>query len=327
MRNTGPSALSDPVHVAVGIVVDPSGQVLITRRPDHVHQGGRWEFPGGKLEPGEDIRAAIARELREELGIEVLAARPLIRIHHAYADKRVLLDVWRVDGYRGQPDGLEGQPLAWVIPGELGKYAFPAADVPILTALRLPSEYLITGAPADRPELFLARLEAALARGIKLVQLRAKELSEFKLTALYRQAQQVGQRHGVPIVLNADPGLALEVGADGVHLTSRRLLELDRRPLPAEHWVAASCHNEVEVLHACQIGVDFIVISPVCPTPSHRDAPALGWQGLRTLSECANLPVYALGSMTPADLERAWRHGAQGIAAIRALWEPDASKA
>lgn len=124
------------VHVAVGIVTAETGAVLITRRPEHVHQGGLWEFPGGKVEMGETVAAALGRELYEELGITVQVAEPLLQIRHPYPDKTVLLDVWRVVRYQGQPHGREGQPLAWVSPTELDRFTFPAADEPIIAALR-----------------------------------------------------------------------------------------------------------------------------------------------------------------------------------------------
>lgn len=124
------------VHVAVGIVAGADGAVLITRRPDHVHQGGLWEFPGGKVEHGESVIAALGRELREELGIAVRAAKPLLQTGHAYPDnRRVLLDVWRVTDFEGEPHGREGQPLVWASPGEMEQYTFPAADAPIIAAL------------------------------------------------------------------------------------------------------------------------------------------------------------------------------------------------
>jgi 8-oxo-dGTP diphosphatase len=310
----------EEVHVAVGIVVNPQGEVLITRRPEQVHQGGLWEFPGGKVEPGEDFKVALVRELHEELGIEVLAARPLIRIRHAYPDQQVLLDVWRIKRYHGQPQGLEGQPWRWLAPAALTRAAFPAADVPVINALRLPSRYLITGEPADRPPVFLQCLERALQRGIRLVQIRARQLPTDSLLALYRQAQTLGRRYGATVLLNGSPEQARAVNADGVHLSTARLLALDRRPLPVDRWVSASCHTPAELHQAGRLGIDFVVAAPVRTTASHPEAPALGWKGLRALTEVTNLPVYALGGMRPADVEQAWRHGAQGIAAIRSLW-------
>ncbi len=125
----------DPLHVAVGVVLDEARRVLITRRATHSHQGGLWEFPGGKVEPGEAVTDALARELQEELGIEVGRTSPLLEVQHDYGDRQVLLDVHVVWVHRGRPQGLEGQPLAWVRAGELDSYPFPAANQPIVTAV------------------------------------------------------------------------------------------------------------------------------------------------------------------------------------------------
>ena len=124
------------VHVAVGVILDASQNILLTRRPDHVHQGGLWEFPGGKVEPGESLALALCRELREELDIEPLRTSPLIEIQHDYGDKSVLLDVHVVWEFSGKPSGLEGQPMAWVPVARLADYAFPEANKPIIPALR-----------------------------------------------------------------------------------------------------------------------------------------------------------------------------------------------
>lgn len=124
------------VRVAVGIVADVTGAILITRRPDHVHQGGLWEFPGGKVETGETVEAALRRELHEELGIVIQAAEPLLRVRYPYPDKTVVLDAWRVTAYLGEPRGREGQPLVWAPPETLADFTFPAADEAIITRLR-----------------------------------------------------------------------------------------------------------------------------------------------------------------------------------------------
>ena len=124
------------IWVAVGVVENTAGQVFICRRSDGQHQAGKWEFPGGKVEAGETMPAALARELAEEIGIEVQQSEPLLQIEHDYPDKSVLLDVWRVTDFQGEPHGREGQSLVWVSPGEMGQFAFPAADAPIIAALR-----------------------------------------------------------------------------------------------------------------------------------------------------------------------------------------------
>jgi 8-oxo-dGTP diphosphatase len=307
------------IHVAAAAVFD-GDRVLICRRPPHVHQGGLWEFPGGKLEAGETIESALRRELREEIGIDITSARPLIRVHHDYPDREVLLDVWRVEGFAGKAVGHEGQPIRWVSPQELGRYRFPAANKPIIKAVCLPDRYLITPEPGADVEKFLVHLDAAASRGVALIQLRAKQWPLPDYQVLVKQALEVCHARNARLLLNAEPSVALELGADGVHLTSARLLALRERPLDSRCVVGASCHNRQELEHACTMDLDFVVVSPVRETVSHPGAKALGFVGLQDLTEQADLPVYALGGMTDTDLVRAFGHGAQGIAAIRGLW-------
>ena len=127
------------VHVVAAAVIDATGRVLIAQRPAGTHLAGGWEFPGGKLEPGEERLAGLARELREELGITMTAApRPLIRVRHAYPSREVLLDMWVVKRYSGEPRGLDGQALRWCTQDELAATELLPADKPIVAALRLP---------------------------------------------------------------------------------------------------------------------------------------------------------------------------------------------
>jgi len=308
------------VHVAAAAIFDDQGRVLISQRPAHVHQGGLWEFPGGKLEPGETAANALRREIHEELGITVQAARPLIRIVHDYPDKAVLLDVWRVDDFAGKPAGCEGQAIEWVGVENLGDYPFPVANTPIIKAASLPDCYLITPEPGLGHSRFLGALEQVLARGISLVQLRARQLSTADYRALVPVVLHLCRQANARLLLNAEPALAAETGVDGVHLSSARLMGLSVRPLGAEYLVSASCHTQEEVLHAGALGLDFIVVSPVQQTASHPGAQLLGFGGLQCLTEQASLPVYALGGMRLSDMDAAFRHGAQGIAAISGLW-------
>jgi len=123
------------VEVAAGVIYNPEGEILIAKRADNQHQGGLWEFPGGKIEQGESAQQALARELYEELAIEVSASEPLVRIAHDYTDKSVVLDVWCVTAFTGEARGVEGQPLAWVSVDRLSDYDFPAANEPIIAAV------------------------------------------------------------------------------------------------------------------------------------------------------------------------------------------------
>lgn len=313
-------AVPAPVEVAVAAIVNGRGDVLVARRPDHVHQGGLWEFPGGKLEAGESVTDALAREVSEELGLAVVGARPLVRIEHRYPDKRVRLHVWQVEQWQGTPEGREGQPLRWVEVNALEPAQFPAANRAIIRALQLPDRYLITPEPHEDRDAFLAGLEGALTRGVRLVQLRAKVSPPRELERLASAALTLCREHGARMLVNASADLAIASGADGVHLSSAGLMALSERPLGPEYWVAASCHNAGEVEHACAIGVDFVVVSPVAATRSHPGARPIGWQGLAALTGISTIPVYALGGLGPADLPAARHHGALGIAAIRGLW-------
>ncbi len=308
-----------PIHVVAAAVFNARGEVLIALRPPHVHQGGLWEFPGGKVEPGESAEQALSRELEEEVGITVRRARPLIQVQHDYGDKSVFLDVWRVEDFAGEPHGREGQPVRWQAPGQLREGDFPAANGPIVRAVQLPDTYLITPEP-DAADAFLRHLEERMVAGIRLVQLRTKTLADSDYRNLAKEALELARQQGARLLLNSSPELAVELYADGVHLSSARLMALTKRPLGKDKWVAASCHNEAELRHAGAIDCDFVVISPVLPTASHPDAATLGFDGLSRLCRLATMPVYALGGLGRRHLPQAFAAGAQGIAGIRALW-------
>lgn len=302
-------------------MTNEAGQVLLTRRSAHVHQPNRWEFPGGKEEPGEDRFRALVREIDEELGILIRQARPLIRVPYQYPEHEVLLDVWRVERFSGQPHGREGQALEWVSPEALGGYDLPDANRPIVSAATLPSLYLVTPDPGTDEGGFLTRLTELCREGIRLIQFRARQLEGARFDRLARDAIAIAHSFGARLLVNTSPEHALALGADGVHLTRERLLSLHSRPLPSDRLLAASCHDAEAIEQAFRIGADFIVISPVLATPAHPGAPLLGWDGLFQLTERATMPAYALGGMAPEHLPVAWQQGAQGIAAIRSLWD------
>lgn len=303
----------------VAAAIPRQDRILIARRPHHLHQGGLWEFPGGKLEPGEAPEAALGRELHEELGIELSGSRPLIRIKHVYPDKAVDLDVYLVTGFSGEPEGREGQEVRWVRRRALTDYRFPAANRPIVSAVQLPEHYLITGAYENLGD-FSRRLDTALEGGVRLVQLRAKGLSAGAYRELASRALALCRRREAALLLNAAPALVCDLGADGVHLDSRRLAACAERPLPARFLVGASAHSAADLAQAARIGADFAVLGPVAPTQSHPGQAPLGWPRFAELALESALPVYALGGLGRGDTRRAFEAGAQGIAAIRALW-------
>jgi 8-oxo-dGTP diphosphatase len=321
MPNIAPEAATAVyTHVAVAAIVNGRRRVLVSLRPRHVHQGGLWEFPGGKLEAGESVTEALDREIQEELGVRPVRKRPLIRIPHQYPDRSVLLDVWKVDAFAGEPQGREGQALEWVDIDGLAPERFPAANAPIIRALQLPDRYLITPEPHRGGAAFLRQLRASLEEGVALVQLRVKSLEANEYMTLAHQVVDLCHARGAKVLLNGAPERALAAEADGVHLDGSRLAGMDRRPLPSGLWVAASCHSPEDLARAQRLGVDFAVLSPVQATASHPEAAGLGWQKFAEWVDHCIIPVYALGGMDVSDIDIAARHGGQGVAAIRALW-------
>lgn len=308
----------DIVPVAVAVITDSDGRVLLAKRAEGVHQGGLWEFPGGKVDPGESLAEALLRECREELGIHITDHRPLIQVTHDYGDRCVQLNVHWVKAYRGNPEGREGQPLAWVMPAQLGDYPMPAADKPIVDAIRLPDRYLITPAELDDHATYLDQLQASLAQGIRLVQFRVQASAASK-RALAEATLQCCRAAGALLLINEDIALARSLGADGVHLKGAQLRALQARP-EGLSWVGASCHSADDFPHLVRAGVDFAVLSPVMPTQSHPEAAVLGWPAFGTLARQSPVPVFALGGLGPSDLPTAWSAGAQGVAAITGLW-------
>jgi len=309
----------DVLDVAAGVILDPSGDILIARRAGHLHQGGLWEFPGGKLELGETPRQALERELFEELAIRVEEASPLITLTHDYSDRRVCLHVWRVERFSGTPRGMQDQPIAWVPKSSLADFSFPAANRPIVTAARLPDRYAILDLPSGREQDFLESIEAYADRGIDMIRLRASGLPGNYYAMLAYLAAGLCKDRGISLLLNASAPLLRATGAAGLHLRSDELMSLAERPVGPECWVAASCHDEMQLQHASQIGVDFAVLGPVLATATHPEARPLGWEKFAQMVRLSTVPVFALGGLSEQHLIQAKRQGAQGISAIRGL--------
>jgi 8-oxo-dGTP diphosphatase len=312
---------NSPIHVVAGVVRDASGRVLIAERPAGKHLAGLWEFPGGKIDHGEKAFDALRRELAEEIGIAVERAEPLISVPWSYPGKSIVLDAWTVEAYAGRAVAREGQALRWIAPEQLDDWPMPPADVPIVHALQLPDRYLIT--PPLRPgsdDAVLRGIERACIAGIRLIQLRQPAWKRDDIARIAVEARAICARHRCELLVNADWRLAQACGLDGVHLPARIAADLDARPIADDRWLGVSCHDRGELDHAQRIGADFATLAPLAPTPSHPDAAVLGWTRFAELAAASPLPVYALGGLAVADVAIACRSGAQGIAAIRALW-------
>lgn len=306
------------IEVSVGIVINEQGQLLIAKRPDHWLGGGYWEFPGGKIEPNEDSVTALKRELLEEVGVIVKNCTPLISLLYVYPERKVKLNAWWVNSYSGEVAGLEGQEICWQDPKGLNAVNMLPANRAIVVATQLPDIYLITP-ECDDPAEFLLHLENVfITENIKLVQLRSKKLLREDFLDLARTVAVLCRKYQVTLLINHEQVNFDEVDCDGIHLTSKQLMALEERPISTQNWLSASCHNELELKKAEEIGVDFVTLSPVSKT--FKPGSLMGWDNFRHLVAMANIPVFALGGMTPQDLPVVKGMGAQGIAAMRSLW-------
>ena len=311
-----------PIRVAVGVLQDAERRVLVAERDPARHQGGRLEFPGGKCEPGESGADALRRELREEIGVEIVAPSPLIRVHHDYGDRTVELETFLVEQWRGVPQGVEGQPIEWVAPAALDPQRLPAANRPILAALTLPATCLITPdidqLPA--PDDVIAGVEAALRHHVGWVQLRRADEGSRAWWELVRELSERCRVTGARLLVNAAPerAAALPPGT-GLHLRARAVAGLASRPVPAGVPLSCACHDTDELRAAERLHAEFALLGPVRATPTHPGRPGLGWEGFAALAATTPLPLYALGGVGPSDLAQARDAGAVGVAGIRSF--------
>lgn len=339
-------ATQPPLEVVGGVVTDDLGRVLLTQRPEGREYAGLWEFPGGKIEAGETPGQALARELQEELGIAAEPGDRLITVPLATGRRRIRLDVHRIRSWRGEVQSLDGQALAWVAVDRLADYPMPPADRPVVAALRDPDRLLVTpppgaGDPDEADAAWAVALAAALAGGVRWVQVRLPGVAPERARGLAETAAQLADAAGGRVMVNVDALSAargdagIDDGLDatgdaiafamahgiGLHFPARRLAGWSgARPVPVDLSFAASCHDVDELRRAEAAGCDVAVVGPVAATRSHPGVAGIGWEGFTALREQSALPLFAIGGLDPADFPEARRHGAQGIAAITALW-------
>ncbi len=312
-------------HVAAGVLIKPSGEYLLASRPHGKPWAGWWEFPGGKIEAGETPEHALIRELKEELGIVPTRIQSWLQRVYDYPEmhdspaRTVHLHFHFVTAWQGELTPHEGQQFAWQQPDNLTVSPVLPANAPIMKALALPSIYAISNMQEMGEANFLGALEAACNKGCRLIQIREKQLD---LTTLKRFAQKVlaiVKPYGTKVLLNAHVELARELGLDGVHLPSAKLMRLVEKPEGL--MVAGSCHNADELLQAQKLDLDFVTLSPVFNTQSHPDVAPLGWERFSAMLRDIEIPVYALGGMRLHHLEGAWAAGARGVAMQRSVWQ------
>lgn len=301
------------IDVAAAVILRPDGSCLLARRPAGKVYAGYWEFPGGKVEAGEPVADALARELQEELGIDVERSDPWITRVFTYPHGTVRLHFRRVRGWRGEPHPREEQSIAWQRPDAPMLAPMLPANAPVLASLRLPVEYAITDAARYGVGRMLELLEKRMAAGLRLLQVREPGLEAAARYEFTKAVLALARRHGCRVLVKAP-----FEGADGLHLTAAALMALTERP--AAGLVAASCHDRREIERAGELGLDLAVLGPVLRTGSHPDRRPLGWERFAELVEGTPLPVYAIGGLSSSDLGAAMAAGAHGIAMISGAW-------
>lgn len=290
------------------------GAFLLAQRPSGKVYAGYWEFPGGKVEPGEAPPRALARELHEELGIDVRRAYPWITRTFVYPHAAVRLNFFRVTQWSGDPHPREHQALSWQRLDAPTASPMLPANAPVMASLALPVEYAITNAARYGIAEMLARLERRLAGGLRLVQVREPQWQEQERTLFTAQVLDLAHRYGCTVLVKSP-----FPGADGIHCTAAQLMSLKERP--AGMLVAASCHSRIELERAMALELDFAVLGPVKSTSPGKVQSLLAWEGFARLAQASSIPVYAIGGVTRDDHEVAWRAGAHGVAMIRGSWE------
>lgn len=303
------------IDVAAAVIERP-GEFLLAKRPEGKPYPGYWEFPGGKIEPGEDARGGLVRELREELGIEVREATPWITRVYVYTHATVRLHFFRVTAWDGEPQPLEDQAIAWqrVVAPDVAPML--PANAPVLAALALPDVMILSNAAAHGIDAWIQALGTRVLDERMLVQVREKGANRQQLQHLLSRALAHTEPFGSRVVVNSDCGTFPQ--GDGIHLTARALMAASTRPEIS--LVGASCHDEAELAQAEKLRVDYAVLGPVKPTASHSGAPELGWERFAKLARDRPMPIYAIGGLTRGDMKEARRHGAHGVALLSAAF-------
>ncbi|MBN2679377.1 Nudix family hydrolase [Acidithiobacillus montserratensis] len=309
------------VPVATGILQDAEGRLLISLRPEGKPWPGFWEFPGGKVDPGETPAEALQRELWEEIGIRVLDAEPFRTLDYTYPERTVRLHFYRVRRWEGDAYGKEGQQIRWLYPWEIPALECLPANLRMTAAvleesLPRPPLCLIADPSRLEPAVFANAWRQALRAGLRWVILRCKNpLDAGQVSQLHKLcAETLAQ--GAQLWLN-HPDPLPDWPRTGRHLTQA---QLDAGLRPDEAF-GVSCHDGEGVHQAARAGARYALLSPLFPTASHPDTPALGADAFAELVESAAIPLIALGGLSAERIPAAMATGASGVAVLSGILE------
>jgi 8-oxo-dGTP diphosphatase len=299
------------VRVAAAVTLAPDGRVLLAQRPAGKAYAGYWEFPGGKLEPGESVHDALVRELSEELGIAVLDAAPWLVQRYVYPHAAVELNFCRVFAFEGEPFGHDGQAFRWQTPGRFDVDPLLPANTAILRALTLPPVCGIVPAAADA----VARgIEARVDdEGIGLLCVDAAGAAPAQVRAAVERVRGIAQRTGARVLLRGAEGTVAQ-GCQGVLWSVQEMRAAAERPAPV--LVGAGCADAADLERAGALGLDFAVLGPAVPdvdAAEGADGAAIAWDAVARVVAATPLPVLVDGALASAGLAVAQRRGAHGI--------------
>ena len=280
--------------------------VLLSQRLPNKHLAGFWEFPGGRVECGEDPEQALCRELVEELGIEPQVARPLCILTHHYPEKSVRLRFYRVSKWSGEPQGREGQAIEWVPWHQLPSRQMPAADQAILKLFGVSPHYIqVMEHNAQSASLNAWASQATSSHLLSWSEslLTQDALLADRVMGLWKKLRSQGHY----CIVEGDPELAVQLGADGVELSQEKLMQVSTRPTGLD-WVGAFCQDLLGVSQAAHLGLDFVVIEP-----SLLGSSVVSDSWLVEAIRLSGLPVFVRANTSMVQLPQYQSLGALGM--------------
>lgn len=299
------------VHVVAGIIVNSNDEILIAKRPQHLDQGGLWEFPGGKREDNESSSCALARELFEELDIVAEPGLRTIELVHEYPKKIVCLEFFEVTRWDGQARGKEGQSICWVAKNELAQFDFPAANEAVLRALKFPRVILRARASIDSTVL-LERLEYCLTLGFSTLYFSPGRLSVTKHAHLCRRVYDLCEKYQGQLLLDVPLESLADFPSAGLHLGAARLHEFSQRPVPHERLFTCECTNIDDLKLAKLINADAVLLS----SGGNLAGREISLDSLdhKQFLKSYSVPRFMLGQLNVDDFRNALDAGCYGIA-------------